>query len=67
LGTDSGVPLGLFVRAQCPEETLQLQLGDLLITFSDRGSDASNEAGESFGDGRIVSWVQRVLSQGRLL
>ena len=45
------------VDAQLPEEALQLQLGALLVTFSDGGSDASAQRRSQPRLSRIRLWL----------
>jgi phosphoserine phosphatase RsbU/P len=49
-----GPIVGLFDGARFDQETLQLAPGDRLVIFSDGVSEASNVAGEEYGDSRIV-------------
>lgn len=52
---EAGGPIvGLFEAAPFEQETLQLASGDRLVIFSDGVSEASNVAGEEYGDGRII-------------
>ncbi|HEV3140524.1 MAG TPA: SpoIIE family protein phosphatase [Vicinamibacterales bacterium] len=53
-----GVVLGLFDSASFDEETVQLQKGDLLVTFSDGVTEALNPAGEEFTDDRLIASIQ---------
>ncbi|HZR23176.1 MAG TPA: SpoIIE family protein phosphatase [Vicinamibacterales bacterium] len=52
-----GVVLGLFDQASFDEETIQLQPGDFIVAFSDGVTEAMNEAGEEFGDDRLIACV----------
>jgi phosphoserine phosphatase RsbU/P len=52
-----GVVLGLFEHAAYDEETIRLQPGDLLVSFSDGVSEAMNEQGEEFSDERLIACV----------
>ena len=49
--------LGLFEHAAYDEETIRLQPGDLLVSFSDGVSEAMNEQGEEFSDERLIACV----------
>ena len=49
-----GPIVGLFDGAPFEQETLQLTPGDRLVIFSDGVSEASDIAGEEYGDARIV-------------
>jgi sigma-B regulation protein RsbU (phosphoserine phosphatase) len=60
----AGMPLGLFVNAEFPDEAVQLVPGDVLVLFSDGVSDASNQAGEPFGDERITAAIRPLLNAG---
>ena len=52
-----GVVLGLFEHAAFEEETVHLQPGDLIVSFSDGVSEAMNEAGEEYTDERLIATV----------
>jgi phosphoserine phosphatase RsbU/P len=52
-----GVVLGLFEHASYEEETVRLQPGDLIVSFSDGVSEAMNEHGEEFSDERLLACV----------
>jgi serine phosphatase RsbU (regulator of sigma subunit) len=54
-----GLICGLFEHATYEEETIQLQVGDVLLIFSDGISEAMNAAGDEFGDDRILSCMQQ--------
>ena len=56
LGT-GGLIVGLFDDATFEEETVVLAPDDLLVVFSDGISEANNEAGEEFGDQRIIDAI----------
>jgi serine phosphatase RsbU (regulator of sigma subunit) len=57
-----GVVLGLFGHANYEEETIRLEPGDVLLVFSDGISEATDAAGEEFGDDRIIACMQTDLS-----
>jgi phosphoserine phosphatase RsbU/P len=57
-----GPIVGLFESASYEEETVTLTPGDWLIVFSDGVSEALSASGEEYGEGRIVSVVQRSLA-----
>jgi phosphoserine phosphatase RsbU/P len=57
-----GPIVGLFESASYEEETVTLTPGDWLIVFSDGVSEALSASGEEYGEGRIVSVVQRSLT-----
>ena len=50
-----GVVLGLFEHAAFDEETVQLKPNDLIVVFSDGVSEAMDDAGEEYGDDRLIS------------
>ncbi len=52
-----GVVLGLFEHAAFDEETVQLQPGDLIVSFSDGVSEAMNLDGDEFTDDRLIACV----------
>ena len=53
-----GLIVGLFEEAEFEAETIQLEPDDLLMIFSDGISEATNAAGEEFGDDRIIECLQ---------
>jgi len=53
------VVLGIMDDAAFPEQSVALQPGDALIVYSDGASEAINEAGDFFGDERIVAIAER--------
>ncbi len=55
-----GLICGLFEKATYEEERVQLTPGDVLVIFSDGISEALNQAGEEFGDDRILDCLKRV-------
>ena len=52
-----GLILGLFPHATYEEETVQLEDGDTLVVFSDGVTEALNEAGDEFGEERLLECV----------
>ena len=54
---EGGMVLGLFGHAQFAQATLSLDPGDVLVVFSDGVSEATDVAGEEFGDDRILSCI----------
>jgi sigma-B regulation protein RsbU (phosphoserine phosphatase) len=60
---DGGPVVGLLEFAPYVEDTVQLQPGDTVITFSDGVSEALNSAGEEFGDERIEAVASAALDQ----
>ena len=53
-----GMPLGLFEGAPLDEETVTMEPGDFVVTFSDGVSEAFNEAGDEFEDARILESIE---------
>jgi len=51
--TTGGMVIGLFEDCSYEEETIQLQSGDLLITYTDGLTEALNRRGEEFGEERL--------------
>ena len=60
---EGGIPLGLFPDAEFLEETLYLQAGDVLVLFSDGVSEATNAAGDAFGDEGVIACVSAHLDE----
>ncbi len=58
-----GTPLGLFEGAPLEEETVTLEPGDFVVTFSDGVSEAFNEAGDEFEDARILESIEGASSR----
>lgn len=57
--TSTGAPLGLLPPGlPFDETTIQIEVGDCVVLFSDGVPDAQNEAGEEFGDERLLALVQ---------
>jgi len=54
-----GVVLGLFEHATFDEETVQLQPGDLIVSFSDGVSEAMNSQGDEFTDERLIASINK--------
>jgi len=54
-----GPIVGLFDSATFSEETVTLNAGDWLIVFSDGVSEAMSVSGDEYGEGRIISCVER--------
>ncbi len=50
-----GLPLGIRMEAQHPEEEKRLQPGDLLVVFTDGLLEAVNEAGQEYGEQRLLT------------
>ena len=51
--------LGLFKEWKCVIEEVSFLPGDLLVIYTDGVSEAANEAGEEFGEVRIVECLRR--------
>jgi serine phosphatase RsbU (regulator of sigma subunit) len=51
--------LGLFKEWKCVIEEVSFLPGDLLVIYTDGVSEAANEAGEEFGEERIVECLRR--------
>jgi sigma-B regulation protein RsbU (phosphoserine phosphatase) len=64
-----GTVLGLFEDARYEEESATLAPGDIVVAFSDGISEALDEAGQEYSDGRLLASVQahRDLPPQRLL
>jgi serine phosphatase RsbU (regulator of sigma subunit) len=61
--------LGLFDRWECSVAEAQLAPGDTLVMYTDGVTEAASEAGEEFGEDRLISILrgQRHLPVPRLL
>ena len=60
---DQGGPVvGLLEFAPYSQETVQLDVGDTIVVFSDGVSEALNSAGEEYGDNRLQAVVELVNS-----
>lgn len=55
----NGMVVGAFPFAQYGESRLELEPGDLLLTYTDGITEPENEYGEMFGEQRLVDLVQR--------
>ena len=54
-----GLPLGIRRNAEYREGRTQLQLGDVLVIYSDGVTEAASPSGEEFGPTRLYEVVQR--------
>ena len=54
-----GLPLGIRPNAEYREGRTQLQLGDVLVVYSDGVTEAASPSGEEFGPTRLYEVVQR--------
>jgi phosphoserine phosphatase RsbU/P len=52
-----GVAIGLFENCAYEQETIQMQIGDLLVAYTDGVTEALNPNGEEFGEVRLRSVV----------
>ncbi len=52
-----GTILGLFELAQFEQETITVEPGDILVTFSDGVTEALSAAGEEYGEDRLLACV----------
>jgi sigma-B regulation protein RsbU (phosphoserine phosphatase) len=55
----SGLPLGIIDYAEYSDMSVDLEQGDFVILYSDGVSEATNEAGEIYGDERLLEAVQQ--------
>lgn len=60
----SSYPLGVRPNVAYPEQTIQLEVGDLLVFYSDGIIEAQNPRGEEFGFDRMEALIQE-LGAGR--
>jgi phosphoserine phosphatase RsbU/P len=54
-----GFPLGMFPVATWEEFSISMQPGDSMVFFSDGIVDAQNDAGDMFGNDRLVACVKK--------
>jgi sigma-B regulation protein RsbU (phosphoserine phosphatase) len=52
---DGGIPLGILADAPYQSGTATLQSGDWLVIFTDGVTEAENEAGEEYGEARLLN------------
>lgn len=55
----TGTVLGLFEEWECSISECQLSPGDMLVLYTDGVTEARNDAGEEFGEQRLVEALQR--------
>jgi serine phosphatase RsbU (regulator of sigma subunit) len=55
----TGTVLGLFKEWECGIQHTSFQPGDLLALYTDGLTEASNEAGEEFGEERLIDGLER--------
>lgn len=53
-----GLPIGMFENSPYKEGSVEFEPGDVLVIYSDGISEAVNDAGEEFGEERIIQTVQ---------
>jgi len=53
-----GIVVGAFEQTMFDQQTLQLEPGDLLVAYSDGVTEARNEAGDEFGEERLLACVR---------
>jgi sigma-B regulation protein RsbU (phosphoserine phosphatase) len=61
--TSTGAPLGLLPGAAYADTALALEAGDCVALFSDGVTEAQNDAGEDFGEARLVEVVKAAAGQ----
>jgi serine phosphatase RsbU (regulator of sigma subunit) len=54
-----GLVVGLIESVPYEEEVLQLEPGDIVVTFSDGVTEALNKHGEEFGDARVQDLIEQ--------
>lgn len=54
-----GLPLGMLAGVEYETDSIQLQLGDFLVFYTDGIVEAENEADEMYSDERLHSIIQR--------
>jgi sigma-B regulation protein RsbU (phosphoserine phosphatase) len=59
----AGTPIGFFPQTQYETRTLDLDLGDRIYLFSDGLPELENEAGEMFGQERLVAAIESYRSE----
>lgn len=59
-----GPVVGLLEFAPFDEESVQLEVGDTIVVFSDGVSEAMDRAGEELGDDRLIAAVRAAIEQG---
>jgi sigma-B regulation protein RsbU (phosphoserine phosphatase) len=52
-----GTVVGLIKETTFAEQTIQLEPGDVLVTFSDGITEARDADGEEFGEERLLTWL----------
>lgn len=54
-----GMPVGMFETAPYSGDEIELQPGDVFVSYSDGVTEAHNVAGEEFGEARLVTVLER--------
>ena len=54
-----GFPVGIMPEGTYTEATVKLRPGDVLVIYSDGVTESVNEAGDEFGEDRLIEVVQR--------
>lgn len=54
-----GFPLGITEFGDYREGWVELEMGDVLVIYSDGASESLNEQGEEFGEARLIDLVQK--------
>jgi phosphoserine phosphatase RsbU/P len=54
-----GMVVGVFADSQYDQETIDLNIGDLLLAYTDGIVESINEYGEEFGEERLVQLVRK--------
>jgi sigma-B regulation protein RsbU (phosphoserine phosphatase) len=60
----TGPPLGAFEEVTWSQETVRLAPGDMLVFYTDGVTEAETEAGQFFGEERLVAALQPSVAQG---
>ena len=61
--TSTSTVLGLFDRWQCGVAEVELHPGDTLVLYTDGITEATNDAGEEFGESRLIDALEAQLEQ----
>jgi len=59
-----GFFLGIFEAAEYPSHTFRLEIGDVLVVYSDGLTDAQNPREEMFGEERLLSIIRQAAPSG---
>jgi serine phosphatase RsbU (regulator of sigma subunit) len=55
---EGGPPLGIFENAVCPQGSVQLRPGDLLLLYTDGVTEAEDPGGNPFGIACLLEWAR---------